>query len=850
MKIALVTETFPPEINGVAMTFGVIARELGRRGHQITVYRPRRPDLINHGVHPEYTEVPMPGMPIPGYSMLRLGLPAAGRLRKTWSADRPDLVHVATEGPLGSSAITAAKSLGIPVTSSFHTNFHAYTKHYGFGPLHSFALWWLRRVHNRTARTFAPTKELCAELAELGFRDLALLSRGVDTWQFNPARRSAELRQKWGAAPNDPVVLHTGRMAAEKNYPLLFRAFAAMRAAEPRCRFVLVGDGPLRARLQKDNPDYIFTGFIPREELAVHYASADIYIHASLTETFGNVLTEALGSGLAAAGFDYAAARLFVRHEENGLSVPCDDPEGLIACAVRLATDVPLRERLRKAARVTVEAQSWETVIGRFEADLMAVAGVHPHTPTALPVGSVPGVAVTLPAATVIAATVAPAPANVSAATPPAAHAPVSLSTPTTAIPSAPSSPGLPFSAPASPAAKPQSKPRILILTAGYGEGHNAAARALAAACDTAYGPGTGRLVDLFALASPRINAITRRMYLAMINGAPHAWSAVYAWADRSSFAPRLLWLLRAETALLEATIDRESPTVICSTYPVYGFLLQYIAQKRPVAVPFYNIVTDSISINSLWWRAPCTGWFLPNEDSANVLRRAGVEAERLHVSGFPVTPFFSSHAAEFSPPDLMSDAAPRVLYIINSGTKNAAETAQQLLAETGWEITCAVGRDEGLRKQLERLAAGRKRTAHILGWTDQIPRLLMTHHVVVSKAGGATTQEAIAARCPMIVNQVVPGQEEGNYELLRRHNVGGLAETPEAVIAALRRAFANRGQVWSQWRTSLADLARPEAARDIAHFVVAHAEATEPVPLPLRSPALPASPEFVTNPL
>ena len=372
--------------------------------------------------------------------------------------------------------------------------------------------------------------------------------------------------------------------------------------------------------------------------------------------------------------------------------------------------------------------------------------------------------------------------------------------------------------------------PRVLILTAGFGEGHNAAARALALACDAAHGSGTANVADVFALAAPCLNALTRRSYLSLINRAPRLWSATYAWIDRSTILPRGLWMLRRETRVLGELIARERPTVICSTYPVYAFMLEKLAHDGRQIAPHFNVVTDSISINSLWWRAACAGWFLPNDDSADVLRRAGVEAGRLHVLGFPVTPFFSEHADEFVPPDLVAGATPRVLYIINSGTRGAAETARRLLAETDWEITCAVGRDEKLRRHLTRLAAGRARPARILGWTDQIPRLLMTHHVVVSKAGGATTQEAIAARCPMIVNQIVPGQEEGNYELLRRHGAGSLAETPDAVVAELRRAFAGYGRVWENWRAALATLARPDAARDIAaHVLGLGAAATAP---------------------
>jgi len=392
-------------------------------------------------------------------------------------------------------------------------------------------------------------------------------------------------------------------------------------------------------------------------------------------------------------------------------------------------------------------------------------------------------------------------------------------------------------------------KAHVLVLTAGFGEGHNAAARALVAALDTAHGPGTARLVDVFALASPRLNEIARRIYLGMINRTPHLWSAIYAWVDRTAVFPTALWFLRRELRVLDEIIALEQPAVLCSTYPVYAFLLGKLSRDGRQLPPHFNIVTDSISINSLWWRAACAGWFLPNLDSADVMQRAGIDAQLLHPVGFPVTSFFSTHAHEFQPPSLAGGATPRVLYIINSGTRHALETATKLLAEPGWSVTCAVGRDEKLRARLEKLAAHRTHPATILGWTDQIPRLLLTHHVVVSKAGGATTQEAIAGRCPMIVNQIVPGQEEGNYELLRRHGVGALAESPDAIICELRRAFAHQGRVWNAWRAALSRLTRPDAARDIAAHLLAHAAPPhEPVPMPLQNSAARTSPRLAVK--
>jgi len=357
------------------MTFGVIARELGRRGHEVRIYRPNRADLPAAETEPFYRQIPLPGISIPGYRLLRLGWPAWSQLKRAWKEHRPDLVHVVTEGPLGASAVTAARALGIPVTSSFHTNFHAYAANYGFAALNRGVLWWLRRVHNRTRKTFAPTDELCESLRGQGFHGMALLSRGVDTTCFSPAQRSETLRAEWGVQPGDRVVLHVGRMAPEKNYELLFKTYAAMRAVDPRLKFVLAGDGPIRAALIAAHPDCIFAGFYSREEIGRYYASADIYIHASLTETFGNVLTEAMSSGLAVVSFDYAAGRQFIRPGQNGLLAPCGDAVALERESVRLVAEDSLRIELGRKAREGFENQSWEHVIERFEADLLSEAG-------------------------------------------------------------------------------------------------------------------------------------------------------------------------------------------------------------------------------------------------------------------------------------------------------------------------------------------------------------------------------------------------------------------------------------------------------------------------------------------
>jgi processive 1,2-diacylglycerol beta-glucosyltransferase len=361
---------------------------------------------------------------------------------------------------------------------------------------------------------------------------------------------------------------------------------------------------------------------------------------------------------------------------------------------------------------------------------------------------------------------------------------------------------------------------KILILTAGYGEGHNAAAHALANAYKER-APNGCKVVDLFSLVSPKRNKVTRKLYIQTINKFPYLWSSIYGWMDHSKIIPRIIASMKTERDRLLSIIEEEKPDVLCSTYPVYSFIIEILRQENKLSIPHYNIVTDSISINSLWWKAGAQGWFVPNEDSREFMISKGVDGSKIHTTGFPVNPYFSHNSKSVLRPSLDTNQSPRVLYIINSGTRFAEETASALLKETDWEITCAVGRDESLRNKLLAKAKGRSKPATILGWTDEIPKLLMTHHVVVSKAGGATTQEAIAACCPMIINQIVPGQEEGNYELLRRRNIGSLSQTPDEVIISLKNAFNNSGALWSKWHSAISELSQPKAAYTIIDYLI-----------------------------
>jgi len=189
----------------------------------------------------------------------------------------------------------AARSLGIPTVSGFHTNFHQYCKHYGLGWLQQIALRYLRWFHNQTECTLVSNQDLRVGLQSAGFNNVSILERGVDSQLFDGQRRSSQLRREWGVSDNDLVLICVGRIAAEKNLRVAIEAYREMLKRGAGVKFVIVGEGPLRSVLQKENTDLIFAGMQTGEQLARHYASADVFLFTSETETFGNVTLEANG---------------------------------------------------------------------------------------------------------------------------------------------------------------------------------------------------------------------------------------------------------------------------------------------------------------------------------------------------------------------------------------------------------------------------------------------------------------------------------------------------------------------------------------------------------------------------
>jgi processive 1,2-diacylglycerol beta-glucosyltransferase len=229
--------------------------------------------------------------------------------------------------------------------------------------------------------------------------------------------------------------------------------------------------------------------------------------------------------------------------------------------------------------------------------------------------------------------------------------------------------------------------------------------------------------------------------------------------------------------------------------------------------------ITDSLSVNAIWYRCSADYFLLPNEPSAAILHRAGIPPEKTRTFGFPVSPEFAEPGIFRQPPSAQNGR--RVLYLINARRSHAPELVVRLAGIDGIQLTVAYGRDRRVRKAVEQVRNVSRHPFRVVGWSEELPRLLRSTHLLISKAGGATVQEAIAAGCPMIVNHVIPGQEEGNARYLVAMNCGAVALDDDAVVNAIESTFANNAARWHEWSRNIAPLGRPTAALDTAEFIL-----------------------------
>jgi UDP-N-acetylglucosamine:LPS N-acetylglucosamine transferase/histidinol phosphatase-like PHP family hydrolase len=376
---------------------------------------------------------------------------------------------------------------------------------------------------------------------------------------------------------------------------------------------------------------------------------------------------------------------------------------------------------------------------------------------------------------------------------------------------------------------------KILILTASFGDGHNAAARNLRDAIELITDEAKVEVLDLFESTYGTLNTLLKQTYQGLVRYVPTVWSGVFSIFDNPALFRRQIDTMGKLRESLAAVLRDTEPDAVVSCYPVYAHLIQAIYHEhaeRPFR--FITVVTDSISVCSAWYRAPSDLFVVANEPTAKVLADAGIPKHRVKALGFPVSPIFAhERPAPLSAP--RRGERRRVLYVINTGKAKAGKSLERLLKIPDLDVTITVGRDASLKARLSERFRKYGDRVHVYGWTNQMPRLLMSHHLVVSKAGGAMVQEAIAARCPIIVNQVIPGQEEGNARLIRKLGVGAVAEDSKELRNLVEGVFAHKSRQWQEWHDNLENVSRPDAALRVAELTLEEAGHAGGRPGPLK---------------
>jgi len=369
---------------------------------------------------------------------------------------------------------------------------------------------------------------------------------------------------------------------------------------------------------------------------------------------------------------------------------------------------------------------------------------------------------------------------------------------------------------------------RILILSASFGDGHNAAARSIRDALELSGEATKTELLDLFELASPRLNAVMKKAYQNIVRFAPALWSRVFAVFDSPRlFVPQIRSMRKMRNALGEL-LRKSNPDVVVSTYPVYSHLIAELFRDQKRSFRFITVITDSISVCAAWFHAPSDIFVVADEPTASVLREKGVPAERIKPLGFPVSPLFA-RGPEIALANPGRTEGPKILYVINTGKSRAGHSLERLLAIPNLRLTITTGRNAALKARLSHRLREFKNRAQILGWTNEMPQLLMSHHLLIGKAGGATVQETIAAACPMIINQVIPGQEEGNARLIEMLGGGVVGRNMNEIPELVEKTFADGARQCLKWRANLLKARRPDSAAHIADLVLQNCRSSTP---------------------
>lgn len=359
MRIAIFSEVYWPMISGVAHTLDRTVQALMGRGHAVRVYSARYALLPGTSDRPEAHR--SPARPFALSPEVEWARPRQAEITADLAAFGPDVVHLATEFPMGRAGLKAAHRLGVPIVASAHTDYESYASRYGFGWAVAPGWIYLRRFYRHAEVVLAPSQAYREQLQRRGVRHTAVWSRGIDTDRFHPGFRSDAYRASLGLGPDDLLVAYVGRLAPEKGVDRLLDAWEALCGRYPRAHLAFTGSGTLeQAIVERGLPRVHLTGVRRGAELAMAYASADVFVLPSTTETFGNVLLEAMASGTASIAMAAGGVLDYGRDGENARLVPRSD--SLVGSLGELITDPAMRHRLASGGRATAEARSWTSV--------------------------------------------------------------------------------------------------------------------------------------------------------------------------------------------------------------------------------------------------------------------------------------------------------------------------------------------------------------------------------------------------------------------------------------------------------------------------------------------------------
>jgi phosphatidylinositol alpha 1,6-mannosyltransferase len=376
MRIAIFSEVYWPMVSGVGVTLDRLTRELKLRGHEVRVYSASYALPEGTSDRPEVHR--SPSIPLFLYPDVQWAFPRPREILADLALFRPDVVHVATEFALGLAGIKAARQLGVPIIASAHTDYQKYAQRYGVGFVLQMGWLYLRWFYNQAEQVLVPSRVYERSLNGRGVKHTGLWTRGVDPAEFHPRFRSLSYRAQFGVGPDDLLVTYIGRLAKEKDLRRLIAGWEVLRAERGNAQLVLVGRGPLEDELrERAIPGVHLTGLLSGRELSEAYASADLFVFPSSTETFGNSLLEAMASGLPALSVQAGGVLEFARHGENAWLVGPHDTPALTAALARLMKNAGLRAQLSRGALATAGSRRWDRIYDQLIEDYRRVAETH-----------------------------------------------------------------------------------------------------------------------------------------------------------------------------------------------------------------------------------------------------------------------------------------------------------------------------------------------------------------------------------------------------------------------------------------------------------------------------------------